>query len=364
MLFALRPGRTENPFGEWLLGNLPSRVDSRWFSWRAAIFGRYDIFHVHWPEYLFDSGSPFKASVKALLGFALIMRLVIGNIPVVQTVHTQRPYEGVRRLAALQARMLARRTVFRIYLNESDENDYSHGGVVLLGRYEYPIERAINTANDERLLFFGQIREYKGIEELLKAFAGFESESAALVIVGPPINPPYVAKVKALASHDPRVTVDMRRLTNEELVATIDEAALVVLPYRTMYNSSALLLALDRGVPVLAPASPSNLRIQEEVGDRWLQLFDEVLDGATLERAIQSARQVSSAEMIRPSLSRREWSTIGQLHGALYDIVYAVARGNRRVDLRREQVRLRVQRDTQFRSHSKLNASRAKSPDS
>ncbi|MDO8383197.1 MAG: hypothetical protein Q7T17_09495 [Microbacterium sp.] len=361
MLFALKPNPLDNPFGEWLVRSLPARTHARWFSWRTAILGRYDIFHVQWPEYLFDSNDTIKAVGKAVLGSALLLRLFIMNTPVVQTIHTQRPYEGVSKLASLQSRVLARRTVFKVYLNESSENDYSQGAVILLGRYQYSIERAQKRSTDSSILFFGLIKEYKGIEDLLSAFGGVDDRYAVLSIVGPPTDQGYASQIAALASRDQRVALDMRRLTDEELVATIDDSNLVVLPYRTMYNSSALLLALDRGVPVLAPASPANLKIQEEVGADWLRLFDQVLDASALQQASQFASRTIRDGADEPNLVRREWSTIGELHGELYEIVVASTRHDRRVSERRTRIRYLVERDSRFRSHSAMNSSGAQS---
>jgi beta-1,4-mannosyltransferase len=47
-----RPDDTTNPYLVQLLRALPDTVEVRYFSVCDALLSRYDLFHVHWPEYL------------------------------------------------------------------------------------------------------------------------------------------------------------------------------------------------------------------------------------------------------------------------------------------------------------------------
>ena len=72
-----RPRATTNPYNV-MLGRLleqDAEVELRYFAWRTAIFGRYDVFHAHWPEILVDGHSPAKKLARqglALIFFTLL----------------------------------------------------------------------------------------------------------------------------------------------------------------------------------------------------------------------------------------------------------------------------------------------------
>jgi beta-1,4-mannosyltransferase len=345
-----------NPFGARLYSSIPSTVEPHWFSWRRALIGRYDILHVHWPEYLFGTPSRMKAPFKAIAGFALLARLFIFRVPVLQTVHTRRPYDDPSWVVRMQSRMLRRRTVFRIYLNESPENDLAQGAVILLGRYPTKETRSPSAPNGStHLLLFGLLRAYKGIEDLLGAVRQLGDDSLRLTIMGSPTKEAYGAALTQSVDDDPHVELTARRVTDRELASALDAANLVVLPYKEMYNSSALLLALDRLVPVLATSSPANVAIQREVGDAWLMLFTGVLDAPTLRAAIETLSGRAPDRTMPPDLSRRDWPTIGALHAALYEFVFTTPRGRRNPREWRRYLRQRVEADPAFTGHSMLN---------
>ena len=49
------PRKTTNPYIVMLYSALQKACDIHAFSWREALRGDYDVFHVHWPEVLLRS---------------------------------------------------------------------------------------------------------------------------------------------------------------------------------------------------------------------------------------------------------------------------------------------------------------------
>jgi glycosyltransferase involved in cell wall biosynthesis len=95
------------------------------------------------------------------------------------------------------------------------------------------------------VLFFGLLRPYKGIEQLLQAWAGIEG--AELWIVGKPR-----MDISALrAAAPPGVRFDARFVTDAELRGYFRRADLVVLPYREADQSGVLFTALAFAKPLL-----------------------------------------------------------------------------------------------------------------
>jgi glycosyltransferase involved in cell wall biosynthesis len=210
-----------------------------------------------------------------------------------------------------------------VYLNESKENDLSKGSVILHGHYRCVVgdpEISAPTAGCSYFLFFGLLRPYKGTEKLIHAFHHYKGPVERLVIAGLPISKEYHGLLKELTTRDERITLDGRHIPEHELAALVSNAEGVVLPYEYMYNSGALIYSLSAGTPVLAPASPANTAIQQEVGNGWLLTFEESVESEDLDRLSEAKRNKPVPEL--PNLDRREWARVGGQHLALYrDIV-------------------------------------------
>ena len=105
------------------------------------------------------------------------------------------------------------------------------------------------------VLFAGLIEPYKGLDDLVAAFAvvGEAHSDARLVIAGKP-NVPLAAVRAALAHHGlaERTIVDARFLPQSELAAYLCAADVVALPYREATSSGLLLAARRFGCPVVA----------------------------------------------------------------------------------------------------------------
>jgi beta-1,4-mannosyltransferase len=100
----------------------------------------------------------------------------------------------------------------------------------------------------------GDIRPYKGLEELLDAWAKVPADRPRrLVIAGSPLAGTGVDPIVERAMLSPRVIVDARYIPPEELQVILCAADAAVLPYRRALNSGALMLALTFGVPVILP---------------------------------------------------------------------------------------------------------------
>lgn len=103
-------------------------------------------------------------------------------------------------------------------------------------------------------LFFGRIEPYKGVEELLAAFATVPGR-ARLVIAGACPDPALAARLRQAAGE--RVDLRLGHVPDAEVPALLASADVVVLPFRTIATSGSALLALSHGRPLLIPAHPT-----------------------------------------------------------------------------------------------------------
>ncbi|MCX7727030.1 MAG: glycosyltransferase family 4 protein [Chitinispirillaceae bacterium] len=107
---------------------------------------------------------------------------------------------------------------------------------------------AIN--NKIRLLFFGRILKYKGIDILINSYSMMLEEGidVSLTIAGEgPIDAELLEKAKKL-----EVNLINRWLNEEELLRLLEETDIVVIPYKQASQSGPASIATSLGVPVIA----------------------------------------------------------------------------------------------------------------
>ena len=110
-----------------------------------------------------------------------------------------------------------------------------------------------------QFLFFGQVHEYKGVEDLLAAFATVPaSVPARLIVAGQCPDPALRARLRTLArGAGDRVTLRLDRVPDREVTPLLAAADAVVLPYRRITTSGSAMLALAHGRPLVTPDLPA-----------------------------------------------------------------------------------------------------------
>jgi beta-1,4-mannosyltransferase len=322
-----KPDQTTNPYLVQLLRALPQNVEIRYFSVRAALFSHYDLFHVHWPEYLVRHRTPLATLAKQACAFLLLLRLWLTRVPVVRTLHNLRPHEQGGAVERLLLRWLDHLTTRRISINAVERAGDAATDTILHGHYrDWFATQRVPSRVAGRLLCFGLIRPYKGVETLIAAFGNLSDAAATLRIVGNPVGPAMRQVVEDACAADPRASARLEYVRDEILAREVGEAQCVVLPYRDMQNSGALLLALSLARPVLVPRSEANAVLAAEVGEEWVMLYDGALDAETLAKALRES--AAPRRRAAPDLSRRDWPQLGLQHHASY--VAALASAGRR----------------------------------
>jgi glycosyltransferase involved in cell wall biosynthesis len=130
-------------------------------------------------------------------------------------------------------------------------DDFSRVSTVRHPHYigAYGKKRGISSLNNEtlKLLFFGQVRPYKGIEKLLEATEGMSDVEVS--IFGKPKDDGYVAKLKSLCANRSNVTFRLEHIPDKDIPLIFAKHHLVALPYsiESSLNSGAAMLALSYG---------------------------------------------------------------------------------------------------------------------
>ncbi|GAA4721704.1 hypothetical protein APR04_001473 [Promicromonospora umidemergens] len=319
------PRSTTNPYITMLTAALRRTpgVEVVTFSYRSALLGRYSVVHLHWPETILGQGGRRLTGRVArwVLAALLLLRLTLTRTPVVRTVHNVELPADAGPLQRLLLRWFDRLTTHRILLNDRTE---SAGPATTIphGHYRDWYTGPRSPVVPGRLQYVGLVRRYKGVEGLVEAFRSVPDDSLTLGIAGAASSARLAATITTLADGDPRVTLHLGFLSDDALVATVTAAELVVLPYRFMHNSGAVLAALSLDRPVLVPETRVNADLAAEVGPGWVHTFAGDLTSADLEGALAAVRRPRAAA---PGLDARDWAGAGHAHLAVYRLALSRA---------------------------------------
>ncbi|MFN8160361.1 MAG: glycosyltransferase family 4 protein [Solirubrobacterales bacterium] len=195
-----------------------------------------------------------------------------------------------------------------------------HGALDYLTRLgsERPLPAELEGAEGPVILFFGLLRPYKGLDVLLRAFAGLNG--AELWIVGNPRMP--LEELRGLAARAPgKVRFVTRYVEEAEIPAIFRRAEVVVLPYRDAEHSGVLYTALAFGRPMVLSAVGGFPELAEDHGAARLVApgDPEALRGAIAELLGDAgAREELAAAARRAAAGPFSWERIAAQTAELY----------------------------------------------
>jgi glycosyltransferase involved in cell wall biosynthesis len=152
-------------------------------------------------------------------------------------------------------------------------------------------------ADDEprRFLFFGRVQEYKGVEDLLAAFAALPGDVAThLTVAGQCDDAGLRARLSALARGcGRRLVLSLERVPEEKLAQLLAAADVVVLPFRRVTTSGSAIMALSFGRPLIVP----DLAALADLPERAVLRYDGKIPSlaAALARMARADRETLAA---------------------------------------------------------------------
>jgi glycosyltransferase involved in cell wall biosynthesis len=190
----------------------------------------------------------------------------------------------------------------------------AHGAFDYLTRQEGELPLPDELAAVERpvVLFFGLIRDYKGVDVLLRAWRSVPGDAELWIVGMPRVDP---APLRTLA--DERVRFVSRFVDDLELPAYFRRADLVVLPYRAADQSGVLYTALAFGKPLVV----SDVGGFGEVGAaRMVPPGDDETLAAVLRELLAdpAAREELAAASARAAAGPYSWDAVAESTLALY----------------------------------------------
>ncbi len=292
-------GDGDNPYQGQLYEHLaPLGVEAEGLTPRKLLLGSYDIVHLHWVDHLLLREPPV-GYLKAAVFLAAVRLQRWRGAKVVWTVHNVTPHERVwpSRAESWFWALWLRSVDGFIVLSRAglDEVLAAHPQLrdvpvfsIPHGHYRTYYERAAESTPAEntrkppgtRYLFFGQMREYKNVPELVRAFIAGRSDGATLSLVGR-VAPQLREEIERLCEENESVTLRIAHVPDREIAGLVREADLMVFAHTRVLNSGAALLALSFDRPVVLPKTPTFVELQERVGSEWVFLFEPPLTADT-----------------------------------------------------------------------------------
>ena len=162
-----------------------------------------------------------------------------------------------------------------------------------------------------KLGYFGRIRPYKGLQDLIGCMDKLDTSDVSLSIAGLRQDTAYAAKIETMAAARSTIHLDLRDelLPLSELEAFTDRCHGFVLPYRNILNSGAVFFALSRNRSVLCPGMGSLLELQADVGVEWLHLYQGALQPSALRSFVQYLRVTEPRTC---DLAAHDWAPIAR----------------------------------------------------
>ena len=285
-------------------------------SWRRTA----DLVHVHWPDTAVNHRSVVRATVKSAATLVTLRLLKARGAVLVWTCHNLASHErahprlerwfrtrfdslvdGIIHLSDHSVEALSDNRV----LASKPHIVAAHGLYRSSGNLSKADARQAIGLDPELPTFalVGNIRGYKNVPSLMRAFADMTVE-AQLIVAGRSADEELRQEVAAAADGHPRILLDDRWLSDDELDTRVLAADAIVLPYSEVHNSGVVVLALGLGRPVAIAVAGSLVSIADQVGPDWVHHLavggDEPVSGLVLDELVGWASKPRSAPDLSP----------------------------------------------------------------
>lgn len=236
-------------------------------------YGKPDLLHIHWAHWFILGNTKRMTILKSLsfVGEILILKLL--RVKIIWTVHNIASHEGNFYSLELFFRKLLAGLCTKLIVHSSSAKDVvvsTYGAkvstitVIPHGNYIDYYENVVSktearkqlqlSTEDITFLYFGQIRPYKGVSELIGAFKKLNCPQAKLLIAGKPLNNEVIPIIQKGCEGNENIKTFFGFISDNDIQIYMNAADVVVLPYREILTSGSVILAMSFGKPIIAPA--------------------------------------------------------------------------------------------------------------
>lgn len=302
------------------------------------VHNKPNVLHVHWTLPFLLGNNRVKSIIKSIRFIAELVILKIIGIKIVWTVHNLLAHERQSKKLELFFHQLfarlcnliivhcvfARKTVLQTY----HLPDYfktkifviPHGNYI--NSYENIESRGqarskLGLGNREFVfLYFGLIRPYKGVTQLVDAFLKLQSPQARLLLVGRPLNDAIKAELLYSCQSDSRIRAFLKYVPDKNVQIYMNAADVVVLPFQDILTSGSALLAMSFGKPIITP----HIGCLSELLDSKGSFLYNPSEEEELLKAMQKALEARLAKMGLHNYAKAKHFTWNESAQKLYEL--------------------------------------------
>jgi len=272
--------RTSNPYQNILeehLSKLGANIEASDSKLSELIikkrWRKNNILHLHWIHSFYISRNRLCSSIDLIFFLFELLFLKAAGMKIVWTAHNIESHEN--KYPALDK-------VCRKFISMIADNIFVHskiGKTILAkkisikdtdkivvaphGNYIDYYKNEINKEDARKILginkkcfvnlFFGRIRDYKGIIELIENFKKLgEQKNIALIIAGKSENKMLTETIKKEASKNRKIKFIEEFIPKDKIQLYMNSADIVVLPYKKILTSGSAILAMSFKKPLIA----------------------------------------------------------------------------------------------------------------
>lgn len=344
------PGWKDNPYLNLMYlatdaRNVPLRYPTLLESLLAQLrtAGRGSVLHLHWTAPIVQKVDDPREAADRMEQFVTALEAARARgLALVWTIHNSLPHELTHRELEIELCSYLARTADRVHVmlpgtRDRVATDYtldperevliphpSYQGVYAARESDRARWREeMDIAPHERsILFFGQMRPYKGLDVLLESLRILEAEGHELpVLLLAGSTPEGVAEeIDALLPSRIRAIRAHRFIPDSEVECWFGAADLAIYPYRDILNSGSVHLSATMGVPAVMPDVP-HLR-DYFATEPWVRFFDRSAAARSIARLLAEETTYARDGHAMRDFSERlaPWGISQQLWTVLSDV--------------------------------------------
>lgn len=310
------------------------------FAWIIKNKFKFEFIHLHWLHGIYFAQPKVLRWASIVVMILKIILAKFAGYKILWTVHNIVSHDSINSKQEITINKVIARVVNKVIVH----CEYARGIIVdnwgivankimviphgsYIGYYpnkcsHSDAKKRLKICEDEFIfLFFGMLRGYKGVKELLDSFEKVRriKKNVHLVIAGKPQNEFIRREIEQISS-DKNISLHLQHISDNDIQFFFNASDVVVLPYLNILTSGAAILALSFGKPVIAPAKGCLPELLDESNgflyDNRKGLTSAMFDAATKEnlsdmgkKAIERAKSLSWEKIVAdhyiPILRRR-----------------------------------------------------------
>ncbi|RYY02585.1 MAG: glycosyltransferase [Gammaproteobacteria bacterium] len=320
-----------NPYNSQLYRKIESIGHSVFeYSHKRALLEKFDVVHVHWPDGYIDQPNWVKASQRATLLVLMMLVAKAKGARLVWTAHNLKPHDAYHpKFSQFFLTQFLKLCNGLIFLTAEGKNSFLQQypakknmpcAIIPHGHYRDSYPKAINQEQAKKelglvtdkkiLLFMGMVKPYKNCDALIEEFSKAKLDGYILVIAGKPETPKYKELLESLAKGNENIYLRLEFIPDDQLHLYMSAADRVILPYKSILNSGALLLALSFDKPTIAPHIGAFVELQNELGMAWIYSYVGDLNAENLDFMLQELDRLTRPPQC--PLDNYDWRSLAQ----------------------------------------------------